>query len=94
MLLGRKRPTKKTELTDNKGGLYHCIVDYAHLGNGTGHRIATMTGPLLLTSGLVKYEEGLYSNLFNICVCVCGGGVCSVLSELFRYLQSFRKAFV
>ena len=28
----------------------------AHLGNGTGRRTATMAAPLLLTSGLVRYE--------------------------------------
>ena len=33
----------------------------AHLGNGTGHRTATMTAPLLLTSGPVMYETVLHS---------------------------------
>ena len=33
----------------------------AHLGNGTGHRTATMTEPLLLTCGRVRYEAVLHS---------------------------------
>ena len=33
----------------------------AHLGNGTGPRTATMTGPILLTSGLVRYEAVCHS---------------------------------
>ena len=32
----------------------------AHLWNGTGHRIVTMTALLLLTSGLVRYEAVLH----------------------------------
>ena len=32
----------------------------AHLGNSTGHRTATMTAPLLLTSGPVQYEAVLH----------------------------------
>ena len=34
------------------GGAYLCIVACAHLGNGTGHRTATLVAPLLLTSGM------------------------------------------
>ena len=33
----------------------------AHLGNDTGLRTATMTAPLLLTSGPVRYEVELHS---------------------------------
>ena len=38
--------------------LYSCT---AHIGNGTGHRTATMTAPLLLTLGSVRYEALLHS---------------------------------
>ena len=40
---------------------YHYIVACAHLGNDTGHRIATLVAPLLLTSGPVSYEAVLHS---------------------------------
>ena len=33
----------------------------AHLGNGTGHRTATMAAPLALTNGPVSYEAVLHS---------------------------------
>ena len=33
----------------------------AHLGNGTSHRTAITTAPLLLTRGLVRYEAVLDS---------------------------------
>ena len=33
----------------------------AYLGNGTSHRTATMTAPLLLTSGPERYEAVLHS---------------------------------
>ena len=32
-----------------------------HLGNGTGRRTVTMASPLLLTSGLARYEAMLQS---------------------------------
>ena len=38
------------------GSLYRCIVAFTHLGNSTGRTTATMTAPLLLTSGPVRYE--------------------------------------
>ena len=38
------------------GSSPHCIVACAHLGNGTGHRTATLVAPLLLSSGLVRYD--------------------------------------
>ena len=43
------------------GGSYHCIVACAHLGNGTGHRTATLAAPPLHTSGQVRYEAVLHS---------------------------------
>ena len=42
--------------TNCMGGLYNCIVACTYLGNSTGRRTATMMAPLLLTSGLAKYE--------------------------------------
>ena len=51
------------------GGSYCCIVACTHLGNGTSCRTATMVAPLLLSSGLAKYEVGLHRNSFYICVC-------------------------
>ena len=42
-------------------GLYRCIVACARLGNGTGHRTATMVATLLLNSGPVRYEAVLHS---------------------------------
>ena len=47
------------------GSLYHCIVACAHLGNGTGHRTATLAAVLLLTSGPVRYEAVLHSSGTN-----------------------------
>ena len=38
------------------GSLYHCTVAYAHLGNGTGHRTASMAAALFLTSDPGRYE--------------------------------------
>ena len=40
-----------------------CVLQLldAHLGKGTGRRIATMTATLLLTSGPVRYETVLHS---------------------------------
>ena len=56
-------------------GLYRYIqtdiIACAHLGNGTGHRNATMAAPLLLTSGPARYEAERHN---NICVCVCTKG--------------------
>ena len=43
------------------GSSCHCIVAYAHLGNGTGRRTATMAAPLLLICGPVRYEAVLHS---------------------------------
>ena len=37
---------------------------YPHLGNGTGHTIATIAAPLLALVGPAKYEVGLHSNFF------------------------------
>ena len=50
-------------LTDCMDGFYHYIVAYTHLGYDTGHRTtAKMAAPLLLTSGLAKYEVELHTN--------------------------------
>ena len=38
----------------------YCLLAHT-LGNGTGRRLTTMVTPLLLTSGLVRYEAGLHS---------------------------------
>ena len=54
------------------GGLYCCIVDGTHLGNGTKRGTATMAAPQLLTSGLVKYESWRHSKYF-LAFCVCEG---------------------
>ena len=67
-------------LTDCMGGLYCCIVACTHLGSGTGHITVTIVAPLLLTSGLMRYEAVLHSNLLVfvcmfISVCVCEGMV-------------------
>ena len=43
------------------GSLYHCVVACAQLGNGTGCRTATLAAPLVLTSGLLRYEAVLHS---------------------------------
>ena len=43
------------------GSLCCCIVTCAHLGNCAGHWIATLTAPLLFTSGPVMYETVLHS---------------------------------
>ena len=37
------------------------MVACAHVGNSTGYRTATLAAPLLLTSGLVRYEARLHS---------------------------------
>ena len=58
-------------MTHCVGGLYCCIVACADLRNGTGHRTVTKAASLLLTSGLAKYEVGLHSDFFRICVSVC-----------------------
>ena len=59
-------------VTDYMGGSHRCIVACTYLGNGTGHRTATMAAPLLLTSGPARYEAVLHNNLFSI-VCVFEG---------------------
>ena len=51
------------------GGLYYCLFACTHFGNGTDHRTVTMAAPLLLTSGPVKCEAELPSNLL-VFVCV------------------------
>ena len=43
------------------GSLYHCIVACTHLGNSTCPRTVTMVAPLLLNSGLGRYEAVLHS---------------------------------
>ena len=48
------------------GNLYHCTLRErlmldAHLKNGTSRRTVTMTAPLLLTSGWVRFEAVLHS---------------------------------
>ena len=43
------------------GSSCRCIVACMHLGNGTGRRTATLAAPLLLTSGLMRYEAVLDS---------------------------------
>ena len=52
------------------GSSYHCIVACAHLGNGTGRRTVRLAVPLLLTSGLVRYEAVRHS-----CTVVEGAGL-------------------
>ena len=53
------------------GGLCHCIVAGAHLGNGRSCRTVTMAAPLLLTSGPAMYEVELHSH-FVVFVCARG----------------------
>ena len=44
----------------DKYGEFVPLLD-AHLGNGIGSKTVTMAAPLLLTSGLVRYEAVLHS---------------------------------
>ena len=56
-----------TALTTSTHRIYvwavHVVVQLfdAHLGNGTVRRTVTMMAPLILTSGLVRYEAVLHS---------------------------------
>ena len=43
------------------GSSYHRIVGCAHVGNGTGRRTVTLVAPVLLTSGVVRYETVFHS---------------------------------
>ena len=59
------------------GGLCHSIIVCAHLENDTGRRCATIVAPLLLISGLARYEAVIH-NIVLIFLCVyakgCMGG--------------------
>ena len=49
---------------------------YSCLGDGTGHRTATMVAPLLVTIGLARYEVALQVFLFGVFLYVWGGIAC------------------